>query len=225
MRQTSSWIFPFAPLLFLAGFACFACGGVATDSGRSGNPPVDGGAETSGNGGTGGGGIGSDAGPLAPPAQVILAFTVDQSALAVGRCPGFGLGGIIGGPLSPPASVSGPPAVDGMDGARIACRVSGNGSFDVTGSAEKLPSSFVLTDGKVTAGGTGTGAISVVTLGGQALTSPNDTPCELQVSTGPTYVDPGRISAGFRCPLVVSPTQSDVGCMLNGGFMFENCER
>jgi len=120
----------------------------------------------------------------------------------------------------------GPREVDGLNGARVGCRVSGSGTFQVTGTAEKSVTAFTLLDGTVTNGGKGTGRITVSSpaTAGKQLTSPNDQPCELFVNRLPFQVAPGNIWAEFICPLVTNASQPGSNCGLRGEFVFENCE-
>jgi hypothetical protein len=165
--------------------------------------------------------------PVPPPAQTSLFFVVGQPNVPGAGC---ALGGAqfanIGGPPSSPRGDPGPREVDGQNGASIGCKVSGSGSFSVSGTAQKGATSFVLLGGSAQAGGEGSGKISIASpaTAGKQLTSTNDKPCRLLLNRTPFQVAPGNIWAEFFCDLIVNSTQPGSQCGLHGEIVFENCE-
>jgi hypothetical protein len=224
MRLFHSWICLFT-LCLNAG-----CGNTREDPAAledGGDTTVDAGNTTVDAGNTTVDGRASDQGPVAPPGQASLFFVVGPPGVPG---PGCAISGQyvanIGGPPRSSIGDPGTREIDGVDGARIGCRVSGSSSFDVTGSAEKLATSFVVLDA-VVSGGVGTATISVAGPGtaGKQLRSSNDMPCDLFVNRPPYQVAPGAIWAEFDCPLVNNPTSPGSNCSARGEFVFENCEQ
>jgi hypothetical protein len=117
--------------------------------------------------------------------------------------------------------------VDGTDGARIGCRVSGATTFEVSGTAERGTTSFLVLDGRLAADGTGTATIAVAGPGtaGKQLTSAADTPCELFTARSPFQIAQGNVWAEFTCRSATNPTVPGMECSIGGEFVFENCER
>jgi hypothetical protein len=133
----------------------------------------------------------------------------------------------IGGPPRSAMGDPGPRVVDGAAGASVSCSVVGDDTFSISGSATLGDTSFTLTAGSVTAGGTGTAKIAVASpaTAGKKLVSPDDTPCDLRVDRAPFQVASGLIWALFSCGLVSNPTQPGSSCGLTGEFLLENCEQ
>jgi hypothetical protein len=165
--------------------------------------------------------------PVPPPAQASLFFVVGPPAVQGAGCAISGsYVANIGGPPKPALRDPGPRVIDGQDDARVGCRVSGGGSFSLSGSAEKGPTAFRLVTGNISQG-IGTGQISVAGPGtaGRTLTSPRDVECELSASRDPYQIAPGSVWAEFDCPLVTNASDPGSRCSARGEFVFENCEQ
>ena len=186
-------------------------GGNAPDNGS--NAPVDGRAP--------------DRGPLAPPAQASLFFVIGPPGVPGAGCAISGsYVANIGGPPSSTNGDPGPREVDGVDGARIGCRVSGSSTFELSASAEKGATAFFLSDATVSGGqGSATIAVSGPGTAGKVLTSTGDPPCQLSIPRPPFQVAAGHIWAEFNCPVVNVPTDPGSNCSARGEFVFENCEQ
>ena len=200
--------------LFAVLFAV-ACGNTRTDPAEE----VDGGQSSND-------GAAPDRAQPGPPAQASLFFVIGPPGIPGQGCAISGnYVATIGGP--PKASIGdpGPREVDGVGGARIGCRVSGDATFDVSGSAEKNATAFVLLGGMVSAG-QGTGTISVAgpgTAGRQLRSAANA--CDLLVNRAPYQVIKGAIWAEFDCPVVTNPSDPGSTCSAKGEFVLENCEQ
>jgi|SoiMethySBSTD1v2_1073268.scaffolds.fasta_scaffold10068_9 hypothetical protein len=162
------------------------------------------------------------AGLMPPAAQASLSFVFGDHAAGGPVCPFPGSTHNIGGPPNSAIADPGQREVDGTTGVRVGCRVAGTGTFEVQANAAKGNTSFTLTGGSVTVGGSGGATIELAADGNQAG-APTGSPCEFAVSRSPFQVIAGAIWAEFECPVVVS-TQNNVVCSARGEFVFENCE-
>jgi hypothetical protein len=127
-----------------------------------------------------------------------------------------------------PKSSIGDPGIRQANGegfARIRCRVSGSGTFELSLSAEKQGTSFSLVDGTV-ANGRGTATIGMAGPGtaGALIGSPPGG-CALDLGRQPFQVQAGAIWASYECPVVATPSQPDSQCRAQGEFVFENCDK
>jgi hypothetical protein len=164
--------------------------------------------------------------PVPPPAQASLFFVVGPP-----HEPGAGCaisGSYVANIGGPPKASTGDPgarAVDGQDNAEIGCRVSGGGSFSLSGSARKQATGFLLLGANIS-NGSGTGTISVAGPGtaGRNLASAENG-CTLNTSRAPYQIAPGNVWAQFDCGLVTNPSDPGSRCSASGEFVFENCEQ
>jgi hypothetical protein len=219
MQRFLSWIGGSALLLTAA------CGNTRTEvESDSGSTPED--DATPGAGGSPNDARTPDRDPPGLPPQTSLFFVIGPPRVGG---PGCAIAGNyianIGGP--PKSSVADPGAreVDGVGDARVGCRVSGGPDFDISGSAEKGATAFVLLGGSVSAGA-GTATIGVAGPGtaGRQLISP-ERGCQVNAMRAPFQVLPGNIWAEFDCPAVSSASDPGSMCSARGEFVFENCER
>jgi hypothetical protein len=164
--------------------------------------------------------------PVPPPAQASLFFVIGPPGVpGVGCAISGSYVANIGGPPRPSIGDPGPREVDGQADARIGCRVTGGGSFTLSGSAEKQATAFMLLGGSVS-GGLGKATISAAgpgTAGKQLRSAPNS--CDLFVNRPPYQIAPGNVWAEFDCPLVTNATDPGSQCSARGEFVFENCEQ
>lgn len=131
---------------------------------------------------------------------------------------------------APSATERGVPATDGAQAdQRITCTVRGDGTFQVSGDIQATglnidnnmlgPLNFALSNGSVTAGGTGTARLSVFTREA-SLDSDPASPCTIDVSTAPLTVEAGGIWARYSCRMQNLPS---LYCQVSGVMLFENC--
>ena len=165
--------------------------------------------------------------PVPPPAQASIFFVVGPPGVpgSTGCAVSGSYVANIGGPPKATSGDPGPRAVDGQGDFKVGCRVSGGGSFSLSGSAENINTGFALLEGSIS-GGSGTGTVSVSgpgTAGKQLIAAPGE--CTLNVSRAPYQIAPGNVWAEFSCPLVTTPTDPGSRCSTRGEFVFENCEQ
>jgi hypothetical protein len=164
--------------------------------------------------------------PVPPPAQASLFFVVGPPGVEGSGCAISGsYVANIGGPPRPSLGDPGPREIDGQGDAIIGCRVSGGGTFNLSGSAQKGPTGFRLLSGTISEG-RGTGHIAVAGPGtaGRNLSS-REVECELNASRAPYQIAPGSVWAEFDCPLVTNASDPGSRCSARGEFVFENCEQ
>jgi hypothetical protein len=221
MQRSHFWIWSSALLLTVA------CGNTRTElevEADGGSTPED--DATPGAGGSRNDGRIPDPVPPGPPPQTSLFFVIGAPGVPGTGCAIGNYIANIGGPPRSSAGDPGPREVDEVGDARVGCRVSGGPNFDISGSAEKGATAFVLLGGTVSVQGDGVGTIAVAGPGtaGRQLTSAEGG-CRVSVSRAPFQIAPGAVWASFDCPVVSSPSDPGSNCSARGEFLFENCER
>jgi hypothetical protein len=169
---------------------------------------------------SGGGNGDSIRGPIPPPSQASLFFSIGAGCGTPGSYVGK-----IGGPPRSSLADPGVREVNGETDSRITCRVSGTTTFELSANAEKGATAFVVRNGVVEQDGVGTATLSMAAQqsAGAMLTSA-EAGCVLDVSRQPFQVAPGNVWARFDCPAVTSPNMPGATCTATGEFVFENCE-
>lgn len=204
--------------------ALVACGGSA---GSGGSNPADGGGATGGGGGSGG--------TSGPPPQA-GAFAHIQAAAPALTPPGKACSvqshtATIG--TAPSTTTKGTPVVDGEAGV-VTCSVVGAGTFAFSASMTYGGTSFSITHGSITAGGSGTATIQVCDpTTGFCLGSPAEPdtqgfglPCNVFVDQDSLEVSEGRIWARFECPTLENESTPNIWCASDAGvFVLENCDK
>ena len=163
-------------------------------------------------------------GPRPPPSQASLFFVIGPPGVPGPGCQVSGsYVANIGGPPRANIGDPGPRVIDGEGDARVSCRVAGSTTFDVSGSAQLLSTSFAVREATVS-GGAGTATIVVAGPGtaGAQLGSASGA-CSLELARAPYQIAAGNIWASFECPVVTSPSAPSSQCSARGEFIFENC--
>lgn len=123
-------------------------------------------------------------------------------------------------------------AVDGENGAKVSCRVSGDGAtFSVTGELMLGDISFSIdtqvspgdkeADGKVRLQDN----ITASTFAQPApLVEPPTAPCKVDISRGNFGVGSGWVWGHFICDNIVDERNPGAFCSAEGTFIFENCD-
>jgi hypothetical protein len=116
--------------------------------------------------------------------------------------------------------------VDGMDGAKVSCNVSGSGSFKVYGSALQQDKSLLVQINELSASATedspasGTIVYSSVTTV-DAYTSESGACIFYFVPGTDEGVAPGKVWAAFKCPKIT--TEGSICGIQQGYLFFESC--
>lgn len=112
--------------------------------------------------------------------------------------------------------------IDGEQGAAVSCRVSGQGTYELSGRIEQGGKAIAIENGSVS-GRTGSATISLtdaVHVSGK-LTAP--APCQIDVGADNLQISAGRIWARFSCASVEQAPSAL--CTAQGYFVLENCEQ
>lgn len=123
-------------------------------------------------------------------------------------------------------------AVDGENGAKVSCRVSGDGtSFSVTGELTLGDVSFSVStqlspgdkeaDGKIRLQDNLTANVYAQPA---TLLDPPTPPCKIDISKGNYDVGTGWVWGHFMCDSIVDERSPDAFCSAEGTFLFENCD-